>query len=1018
LIFKEIIFTISLRMRSTGDWDQIAPQAERSFFDRYQNPSRDQILLALQTKKIRLDEVCRFRSSYDSDREIVSVAVSVDGDSLQQASSKLRDDDGIVTAAVMQCGRSLAHASQRIRGSEAIVQVAVQRDHSAIVFATVPLLLRIEAQICSILSSAFNPVLIWQQLPSSIRYQRSIAIALLKRSGMMLDQMPSSIQSDEEAVVAAVQNDGDAIRFACRSLRGTKQIALMAVNRDGLELRDLPSAMTDDIDVVTAALRQNAEALQFVSRRLRGNLELVDATVHSRPSVLLYASDELQSNTELAARLIRVNPAAYVDLCRAARQKREIALAAVTRNGLLLKEVPSEFQSDPDIALAAITQNGDAIQFASRTLRANKGLALVAVRRDGMELRDLASSLQKDVEVVIAAVTQNGDALQFACRSLRANKQIALIAVTRDGLELRDVSTNLQDDDEVVTAAGQQNGLALQYASKRLRGVPNIVKLCVQRTREALQYASVELQCNDAIAIPAVTYNPTIFSMLCSEARAVESIALAACRARGSMIMHVASNLRAKETIAVASMTTYPAGFGSLPNVVQRNRNVVLTAVSQSGLELGNVPSELRKDKGIVMAAVKNNRAAFQFADGLLKKDTELLTMLTDDLRYKFTGNWGIPLPESFWVAACPKSTWMPDNAAAGCTACHKVFGTFLRRHHCRACGQVFCASCSFVGVAMAGKNRGQHRCCNSCFQAARLRVQTRRSIGIVLVPHVQRGVDAYHAFLEANLGVPRQYCPFMDLVTAVDIAVILDDSGSMKFPTNGAGAVGKSFAASRSGSDSTSRWLEMQSILSNMFDVWSWLGLSVDVVFMNRNNGNSAAELVGSMAELQSAFDAPPYGGTPTVTTLQSVFRRRLSSDAPRPLLTYIFTDGEPDGSFEVFERFIEERPHKKHSLLSVILCTDEAEIVERYRRLENEVVLMPDGVWNTIGIPGVDVTEDYAGEVRDVALAGRPTPLLPGEYLVKCMVGVLDPAVHLIDLPARPTFWRPPVQQTGGGD
>ncbi|CUG06873.1 Hypothetical protein, putative [Bodo saltans] len=903
-----------------------------------------------------------------------------------------------------------------------MVQLAIERDYNAIVFATTSVLKKFESQICELISAIPSPLLLWQQLPSSIRHQRAIAIALLKRSGMTLDQMPSSIQNDEEAVVAAVENNGDAIRFACRSLRGTKRIALMAVQRDGLELQDLPSAMTDDIDVVTAAVRQNTLALQFASRRLRGNTDLVSRAVLFNPSVLLFASDDLQADPDLATRLISRNPAAFVDLCRSAKQKREISLAAVKRNGLLLKEVPSEFQKDPDVVLAAVTQNGDAIQFASRSLRADKGLALVAVRRDGMELRDLANSLQKDVDVVLAAVTQNGDALQFACRSLRANKQIALIAVSRDGLELRDVSSNLQNDDEVVSAACQQNGLALQFASKRLRGVASIVKLSVQRAKEALQYASVEQQCDDTIAVPVVTFSPIIFSLLCDEARAVESIALAACKAHGSMFMYIASKFRTVEAFALASMATYPSGYSNLPTVMQRNRNVVLTTVTVSGIELVNAPSEFRKDKGIVMAAMRNNRVAFQFADGSLKSDTELLTMLNDDLRYRFTGNWGIPLPQTYWVAACPKSSWVSDGVAPGCAACNKEFGMFRRRHHCRACGHVICGDCSFVGVAMANKSRGLHRCCTQCFQASRLHVQIRRSIGIPLVPHVEKGVEAYHTFLETTLGVPRQYCPFMDLVTAADIAVILDDSGSMKFPTNGAGTPGKSFAASRSGSDATSRWLEMQAILSNMFDVWSWLGLSIDVVFMNRNRvqrgGRTAPPPVSSMAELQSAFDAPPYGGTPSVTTLQSVFSRRLSNDASRPLLTYLFTDGEPDGSFEAFERFIEDRPHKQHSLLSVILCTDETEIVERYRRLENEVVLMPDGVWNSLGISGVDVTEDYAGEARDVALAGRPTPLLPGEYLVKCMVGALDPAVHLIDLPARPTFWRqPPVQQADGG-
>lgn len=38
---------------------------------------------------------------------------------------------------------------------------------------------------------------------------------------------------------------------------------------------------------------------------------------------------------------------------------------------------------------------------------------------------------------------------------------------------------------------------------------------------------------------------------------------------------------------------------------------------------------------------------------------------------------------------------WVPDAVAKQCGRCKKGFGFFLRKHHCRMCGQIFCNACS-----------------------------------------------------------------------------------------------------------------------------------------------------------------------------------------------------------------------------------------------------------------------------------------------------------------------------------
>ncbi|VDD83273.1 unnamed protein product, partial [Mesocestoides corti] len=46
-------------------------------------------------------------------------------------------------------------------------------------------------------------------------------------------------------------------------------------------------------------------------------------------------------------------------------------------------------------------------------------------------------------------------------------------------------------------------------------------------------------------------------------------------------------------------------------------------------------------------------------------------------------------------MASRSKSHWIPDSHCQECFECGSKFTTFLRRHHCRFCGRIFCSHCS-----------------------------------------------------------------------------------------------------------------------------------------------------------------------------------------------------------------------------------------------------------------------------------------------------------------------------------
>ena len=59
---------------------------------------------------------------------------------------------------------------------------------------------------------------------------------------------------------------------------------------------------------------------------------------------------------------------------------------------------------------------------------------------------------------------------------------------------------------------------------------------------------------------------------------------------------------------------------------------------------------------------------------------------------------------------------WIPDSEAPNCMGCTEAFTFVKRRHHCRACGKVFCGRCSAQSIPLPhfGLDRPV-RVCNRC---------------------------------------------------------------------------------------------------------------------------------------------------------------------------------------------------------------------------------------------------------------------------------------------------------------
>ncbi|KAM4729109.1 zinc finger FYVE domain-containing protein 9 isoform 2-T3 [Anableps anableps] len=61
---------------------------------------------------------------------------------------------------------------------------------------------------------------------------------------------------------------------------------------------------------------------------------------------------------------------------------------------------------------------------------------------------------------------------------------------------------------------------------------------------------------------------------------------------------------------------------------------------------------------------------------------------------------------------------WVPDSQAPVCMKCDVKFTFTKRRHHCRACGKVFCAACCSLRCKLVYMDRKEARVCVTCHSA------------------------------------------------------------------------------------------------------------------------------------------------------------------------------------------------------------------------------------------------------------------------------------------------------------
>ncbi|XP_061488971.1 zinc finger FYVE domain-containing protein 9 [Rhineura floridana] len=78
-------------------------------------------------------------------------------------------------------------------------------------------------------------------------------------------------------------------------------------------------------------------------------------------------------------------------------------------------------------------------------------------------------------------------------------------------------------------------------------------------------------------------------------------------------------------------------------------------------------------------------------------------------------GHFEVPTRKPFTTLGEVAPVWVPDSQAPNCMKCEARFTFTKRRHHCRACGKVFCAACCSLKCKLLYMDRKEARVCVIC---------------------------------------------------------------------------------------------------------------------------------------------------------------------------------------------------------------------------------------------------------------------------------------------------------------
>lgn len=201
-----------------------------------------------------------------------------------------------------------------------------------------------------------------------------------------------------------------------------KNFILNILSRNGALLTLINNEMKNNQDIVLTAVRQCGNALHYASENMKDNNVIVLEAIKHNEYVLSYRINQSPKF------MLIFNSCEYSLRYASDRLKdnETIVLEAVKQNGSSLQYASIGMKNNSIIVLEAVKQNGLVLQYASNDKKDYGNIALAAVRQNGLALQYVSTYMKNTKRIVLAAIRQNRLSFQYASNDMQNNPEVLL----------------------------------------------------------------------------------------------------------------------------------------------------------------------------------------------------------------------------------------------------------------------------------------------------------------------------------------------------------------------------------------------------------------------------------------------------------------------------------------------------------------------------------------------------------------------------------------------------------------
>lgn len=150
--------------------------------------------------------------------------------------------------------------------------------------------------------------LLLEYISDDLKADIDVVMAALESNPMALEFADDNFKDDDDIVKNVISRCGKAIQFASQRIKKIKEFALLSVKNDGLALKYIPDFMTDK-DAVLEAIKQNGNAIKYADNSFYSDKEIMLIIANKKESVhqLMFGSEEVRSDKKIILTACRID---------------------------------------------------------------------------------------------------------------------------------------------------------------------------------------------------------------------------------------------------------------------------------------------------------------------------------------------------------------------------------------------------------------------------------------------------------------------------------------------------------------------------------------------------------------------------------------------------------------------------------------------------------------------------------------------------------------------------------------